>query len=171
MPTGKLRAALLLALTLPFFAACKTGVPSVQGEHWVVDSVPQRIVKRFTGYRPDVDGEFVDFQYRKKKDINLTLRRHFLLSSGDNPFEANDPSQTARRRAHSLAPDPAYYMHAESVFIGFALLGLTGSFVPIPVDSLIATIDGGWGEFGRGFVAGGSAKTPPGVSSFKVKNR
>ncbi len=171
MSTGTLRAALLLALALPLFAACKTGVTSAQGEHWVVDSVPQRFVKRFTGYRPDLDGEFVDFQYRKKKHISLTLRRHLLLNSPDSPFEANDPSLTSRRRAHSLAPDPLYYMHAESVFIGLGLLGITGTFIPIPVDSLIATVDGNWDEFGRGFVGGGSARTPPSVGSFKVKNR
>ena len=170
MLTGTKRVALLL-LALPLFAACKTGASSVEGEHWVVESLPARIVKRMTGYRPDLDGEFIDFQYRKKKSINLTLRRHFLMNSPDDPFEAGDPSQTARRKAHSIAPDPAYYMHAEALFMGFVTFGWWGTFVPIPVDSLIATIDGGWGEFGRGFTGRSSAKSPPGVSSFKVKNR
>lgn len=170
MLTG-IKRALLLLLALPLFAACKTGVASAEGEHWAVESVPSRIVKRLTGYRADLDGEFIDFQYRKKKSINLTLRRHFLLNSPDNPFEASDPTQTARRKAHSIAPDPVYYMHAESLFIGLGTLGWWGTFVPIPVDSLIATIDGGWGEFGRGFAGGGSARKPPSVGSFKVKNR
>jgi len=176
MSTGPLRAVLLLAL--PLFAACKTGVPSVEGEHWVVDSVPMRMVHRFTGYRPDLDGSYIDFQYRKKKSINNTLRRHFLNNSPDNPFEASDPSQTNRRHAHSIAPDPLYYMHAESLFIGMATLGIWGTFIPIPVDSLIGTVCTGWfdgwdgfGEFVDGFVAAGSAKSPPSPSSFRVRNR
>jgi hypothetical protein len=171
---SNLHKALLLLLALPLSAACKTGVPSVEGEHWVVDSVPQRLVKRFTGYRPDLDGEFIDFQFRKKKHISKTLRRTFLNNSSENPFEAYDPSQTARRHAHSIAPDPVYYMHAESIFIGFAALGVTGAFVPIPIDSVIATVASGgdgWREFGRGFAGGGSAKKPQATSRFRVKNR
>jgi hypothetical protein len=177
MSTG-IRTALLLLLALPLFAACKTGLPSSQGEHWVVDSVPMRMVKRFTGYRPDLDGNYIDFQYGKKKSINRTLRRHFLNNSADNPFEASDPSQTSRRHAHSIAPDPLHYMHVESIVIGFATLGIWGTFVPIPVDSMIGTVTTGWfddwdgfGEFVDGFVAAGSAKTPPSVGSFRVKNR
>lgn len=169
MLTGTLRAALLLALSL--LVACKTGA-STNGEHWVVDSVPARMVKHFTGFRTDTAGRYVDYQYQKKKHINLTLRRHFLLNSPDDPFEASDPSQTNRRRAHSPAPDPLYYFHAESMFIGAALLGITGAFIPVPVDSVIASfLPGGGSEFVRGFTGGGSAKTPPTVGNFRVKNR
>jgi hypothetical protein len=169
--SGSLRTAIVLAL--PLFAACKSGLSSTQSDHWTVDSVPQRMTKHFFGYRPDRDGAFIDYQYQKKKDINRTLRRHFANNSADSPIEPNDPSQTSRRPPHSLAPDPVYYMGAESVFIGLAMLGMTGAFIPIPVDSLIATFDGGWSEFGRGFTEGADAeaKSPPGVSKFKVKNR
>jgi hypothetical protein len=174
MPTGKLRSALLLAL--PLFAgtaACKTGLVSEQGDHWTVDSVPRRMVKQFTGYRSDFHGEFVDYQYQKKKHISRTLRRHIANNSPENPFEAYDESLTSRRHPHSLSPDPLYYMHAESVFIGLGLLGITGSFIPIPVDSLVATMDGNWDEFWRGFTDGGDieAQVPPDVSDFRVKNR
>ena len=57
--------------------------------------------------------------------------------------------------------------------VGAAMLGITGAFVPIPIDSVIATVDGGWDEFGRGFSQGADAEAanPPGVSQFKVKNR
>jgi len=169
MLPGPLRTALLIAL--PLFAACKTG-SSYNGEHWAVDSVPQRVVKHFTGYRSDLDGRYVDFQYGKKEHINSTLRRHFLNNSPDNPFEPNDPSQTKRRPAHSPAPDPLYYFHAESIFLGFGLLGLTGAFIPIPLDSVIASFaPGGGSEFARGFEGGDSAKSPPSVGKFRVKNR
>jgi hypothetical protein len=177
MSTGKLRLALLLVLP-PFTigvlgTACKTGLVAEQGDHWTIDSVPRRMVKHFTGYRPEVHGEFVEYQYKKKKDINLTLRRHFANNSPDNPFEANDESLTSRRPPHSIGPDPLYYMHAESVFIGLGLLGITGAFIPIPIDSLVATFNGNWDEFGRGFTEGADAEAqePPSVSEFRVKNR
>jgi hypothetical protein len=176
MSIGKLRpSSRLLALlaVVPLLGACQTGLTSSDGAHWTVDSLPERMMKRFTGYRADTDGSFRDFQYRKKKDINVTLRRHFANNSADNPFEANDASQTKPRPPHSPAPDPLYYFHAESVFMGLASLGLNGSFVPVPVESILATVFGGWSEFGRGFTKGasGNAGKPPGVSKFEVKNR
>jgi hypothetical protein len=169
--SGTLRTALLLAL--PLFAGCKTGLPSSQSDHWVIDSVPSRMSKHFTGYRKDRDGTFIDYQYQKKKHINRTLRRHFANNSANSPIEPNDPSQTSRRPPHSIAPDPLYYMGAESVFIGLVTLGMSGAFIPIPIDSVIATVSGGWDEFGRGFTEGADAEaeSPPGVSKFKVKNR
>lgn len=171
MSTGTLRAVLLLAA--PFFAACKTGLPASQAEHWSVESVPARMVKHFTGYRADRDGAFVDYQYQKKKHINRTLRRHFANNSANSPIEPNDASQTNRRPPHSLAPDPLYYMGVESLVMGVVTLGVTGAFLPIPIDSLLATFDGGWGEFGRGFSQGADAEAqvPPSVSKFRVKNR
>jgi hypothetical protein len=175
MLTG-MRSSLPLAFVLFTAAACKSGLPSEQGEHWGVESVPQRIVKHFTGYRSDMDGEFIDFQYRKKKDINLTLRRHFLNNDPGNPVEPYDQSFGTRRPPHSIAPDPIYYMGAESVFIGIAMMGLSGAFIPIPVDSLVATLFSGkqgYEEFGRGFTEGADAeaKGPPSVGKFRVKNR
>jgi len=171
--TGTLRNAVALLASMPLLFACKSGLPSSQGEHWKADSVPQRITKHFTGYRADLHGSFVDYQYAKKRSINTTLRRHFALNSPDSPFEPNDPSQTSARPAHSLLPDPLYYMGAESVFVGLATLGITGAFIPIPIDSILATAtaDGGWGEFADGFTGGNSERRPPGVSKFRVKNR
>jgi len=171
MLTGTLRNALLLSL--PLFVACKSGGPSTEGEHWMVDSVPQRMAKHFTGYRWDMDGRYIDFQYQKKMDISRTLRRHFLNNSPDSPFEADDRSQTSRRPPHSPAPDPLYYFGAESVFVGLITLGMSGAFIPVPLDSVGATIFGGWDEFGRGFTEGADAEAdfPPSVGKFKVKNR
>jgi len=130
------------------------------------------MTKHFTGYRADKDGRFIDYQYAKKKDISRTLRRHFANNSAGSPVDPYDPSQTSRRPPHSIAPDPLYYFGAESLFMGVVTLGVSGAFIPIPVDSLIATFNGGWGEFGRGFTQGADAeaKNPPGVSKFRVKN-
>jgi len=168
------RTALFLALPL-LAAGCKTGGPSYQAEHWSIDSVPGRIAKQFTGYRPDRDGTYIDYQYGKKKDISATLRRHFLQSSPGSPTEPDDPSQYNRRPPHSIAPDPLYYFGAESLFIGAVTLGWWGVFVPIPIDSLIATVasEDGWSEMGRGFTQGADAEAarPVPVSEFRVKNR
>ena len=173
MPT--LRSALLFALPLVLSAttACKSGVPVAEADHWYIDSVPERMFKHFTGYRRDLDGEFIDYQYEKKKSISRTLRRHFLNNSANSPYEPVDPSQTKRRPPHSIAPDPGYYMGAESIIIGCVTLGMSGAFIPIPIDSVMATVDGGWDEFWRGFTEGADAEaaSPPGVSEFKVKNR
>jgi hypothetical protein len=164
---------LSLLLALPLFTACKTGLPSQEGEHWTVDSVPARMFKHFTGYREDLNGDFRSFQYQKKCHVNSTLRRHFVGNSPDNPLEAYDASQTKRRPPHSPAPDPIYYIGAEGVIMGLVTLGTSGGFVPIPIDSVLATVCGGWREFGRGFTRGaaGNYENPPGVNRFEVKNR
>jgi hypothetical protein len=168
------RTALLLALPL-LAAGCKSGGSSHQAEHWSIDSVPSRMVKHFTGYRSDTDGTYIDYQYGKKKAIAATFRRHFLNNSPDSPIAPEDPSQTNRRHPHSVAPDPFYYFGAESLFIGAVTLGWWGTFVPIPVDSVIATFasEDGFSEMGRGFTEGADAEAakPVPTSQFRVKNR
>jgi hypothetical protein len=173
------RLALLLAVPL-FLLGCRSGHHgSYFGEHWGVGSVGQRISKHFTGYRPDVDESYIDYQYGKKKDINLTLRRHFANNNPDNPFQAEDPSRVQQRPPHSLLPDPVYYLHVESLAFGLVTLGWSGAFIPIPVDSLIATTTtgAGWAELWDGVAntftgdTGSELASPPGTSKFKVKNR
>jgi hypothetical protein len=168
------RTALLLALPL-LAVGCKTSGPSYQAEHWSIESVPARMVKQFTGYRADRDGNYIDYQYGKKKAINATFRRHFLGNSPGSPNDADDLSQTKRRPPHSISPDPLYYFGAESLFIGAVTLGWWGVFVPIPIDSVIGTVtsDEGWSEMGRGFTEGADAEAaqPVPVSQFRVKNR
>ena len=177
MPTGTTRR-LALALALPLFVACKSGATTEQNDHWLLDSVPERMVKHFTGFRADRDGDYIDYQYQKKKQISGTLRRHFANNSSDNPFEPYDASQTERRPPHSIWPDPLYYMGVESVVIGTAMLGMTGAFIPIPIDSLAATgvdvYDTAYNdeenEFAAGFT-GDESLNPPSVREFRVKNR
>lgn len=179
MSLGTLRKAprlLALVAALPL-CACKTGLPFTAGEHWTVDSVPDRMMKQFTGYRADRDGNYRDYQFGKKRHLDLTFRRHFFSNSPDDPFEADDPSTTRPRPTHSFLPDPLYYMGAESVVMGIALLGVTGTFVPIPLDSVLGTVLGGVEEFDRGMVdtlnfdVPSQGKLPPGSESFRVKNK
>jgi hypothetical protein len=180
MSLRSLRLAPLLAATL-LAGACQSGGPTTRNNAlWKPDSLKYRIGKRFFGYRPDVDGHYIDFQYQKKQDINLTLRRHFLNNNPHNPMEADDPSLTQRRPPHSLLPDVYDYLHVESLFTGVVTLAWSGAFLPIPIDSVMTTVFGGqpaWSEFGHG-VAGtftgkgdAEAQTPPLPSEFRVKNR
>jgi hypothetical protein len=170
---------LVLLLVVPLFLlGCRSGHHgSYFGEHWGGGSLGGRITKHFTGYRHDLDETYIDHQYRKKKDINLTLRRHFANNNPDNPFQVDDPSRIQQRPPHSVLPDPIYYMHAESLAFGLVTLGWTGAFIPIPVDSLVATVDGGWGEMWDGVAntftgdTGSKIESPPGTSKFEVKNR
>ena len=170
--TGALLGGALLVST-----SCKTGTVTPQS-HWNVESVLPRAVKHFTGYRAELDGSYRDFQWRKKKDINLTLRRHFLNNNPYNPAQPYDPSVIEVRPPHSLVPDVANYLHVESLFFGIFFAGASGAFVPVPVDSLIATFTpGGFAEFGKGVsdtISGeytGERGSPPKPSKFKVRNR
>lgn len=164
--------ALLLATS-----GCKSGaVTPTTPDHWNVDGVPTRIFRHLTGYRADLHGSFPDYQYEKKKDINLTLRRHFLNNNPHNPLQPDDPSFYRGRRAHSPLPDALNYFHLESLVMGGALLAWTGAFVPLPVESALASIMVP-GEFTRGvsdtFEGRWTAHkdSPPAPSEFRVKNR
>ena len=103
-------------------------------------------VARITlGYEPDVDGEYIDYQWQNKLHIAKTLQRHFLNWNPDNPFQPDDPDYHATRPIHSPLPNPLNYFHVESLVIGAALLG-TGTFIPLPIDSVIATLAPGGPE-------------------------
>lgn len=107
--------------------------------------------RAFLSYNPEKDGMYRDFQWRKKKNIELTLRRHFFNHNPDNPFEPVDASVYAPRYTHSLVPAPHRYIHVEGLALGAATLAGGGAFIPVPVDSVIATMEeGGAEEFMEG---------------------
>ncbi len=178
MKTPVRRSIAILPLLLPLAASGCSTTAGVPESHWNIDSVPSRMTHHFLGYQSEVDGPYRDFQWRKKKDINLTLRRHFLNNNPRNPLEPTDPSQTAVRPPHSVLPDPVTYFHAESLFIGGLFAAWTGAFVPIPIDSVIGTCsEGGWGEFKEGArdtfrgEYRGEIREPVPPSKFKVRHR
>lgn len=139
----------LLGFALLAAVGCQSG--SVSGtNHWNIDSVGPRVLRHLTGYREDLDGDFPTFQYTKKKEINLTLRRHFLNDNPKNPLEGEDPQLYEQRRNQSLVPDLPNYVHVEGIVMGGTLLAWSGAFVPIPVESVLASILVGE-EFRAGF--------------------
>lgn len=171
--TSKLVAGLASALLL---SACQASTGQ-ESNHWNIESLAPRTAKAFLGYRQDLDGSYREFQWRQKQDMNLTLRRHFLNDNPNNPFQADDPSVVAARPPHSILPDPLQYFHVESLTTGLILLAWTGTFIPIPFGSIIATIeDGGAGEFADGIhdtftgSFGTTLDQPPSVSEFRVRS-
>lgn len=163
-------AALLVAATL--IGGCHTA-PGDPQSHWNVDSVPRRVTKAFTGYRGPRDGTYMEYQWRKKRANSLTLRRHFLNNNPTNPFQVHDPSWEQAQPEFGLLMNPLYHFHVDSVVWGLVLLGTSGAFIPLPVDSLItlftpfedSIVDehtGGWDNV---------ADLPPPPQRFQVKNR
>ena len=159
------RFALGAGLLASLLTGCRTsaGNPS---SHWNIDSVDNRIAKHFTGYRGPIDGRYLDYQREKKKDISLTLRRHFLGNNPTNPFQVEDESRTRPDGPYGPLPNPFFWFHVETLIFA--------PIAPIPVDSLLAlTSDGGVKEFGQTFTGMWSNEqiSPPAPSSFEVKNR
>ena len=126
-------------------AGCSAG-PNRANDHWSAHSVGPRISRVFLGYDSSRDGEYVDYQWANKQSINKTLSRHFLNDNPDNPFTMSAETPTAGRPIHSPVPNPFTYFHVESLVFGSILLASGGTFIPIPVDSLIATFSPGGGE-------------------------
>ena len=169
-----LRLALVAGLLLGGLASgCRT-TPGDPSSHWNIDSVDDRIVKHFTGYRGGVDGTYLEYQLAKKNHVGKTLRRHFLNDNEDNPFQGQNPGATSPRRPYGPLPNPVQWFHMESIFLGGAVLAWGGSFVLLPLDSLFAlTSPGGAGEFGATWTGDWSPVTenPPRPSTFRVRRR
>jgi hypothetical protein len=114
-----------------------------QRDHWTGYSVGPSLSRAFLSYDAETDGSYRDFQWRKKKDIELTMRRHLFNHNPDNPFEAVDESIYEPRPVHSPLPAPWRYIHVEGLAFAAISLGTGGLFIPIPVDSLIGTMEEG----------------------------
>ena len=164
-----MKTSLRLALGVGLLASLATGCASGSGNsssHWNIDSVDNRIVKHFTGYRGKLDGRYLDYQREKKQDITLTLRRHFLGNNPENPFQVEDKARTQPVGPYGPLPNPFAWFHLEAI--------LFAPIAPIPLDSVLAlTSEGGLAEFGATFTGNwsGEQQAPPPPSTFEVKNR
>ncbi len=172
-----------LAVLLPVLGLGSLGLqgcrsaPGQEDNHWNIESIVPRVGYHFFGYREDIDGTYREHQWREKMDINLTLRRHFLNNNPENPFEASDPGRSGGRPPHSILPNPIYYFHLESVATGLAFAAATGTFLPIPIGSVLGTLEEGGGEeFMEGITNtlsgsfGNTLDEPPTVEEFRVRN-
>lgn len=139
-----LGAALLVGLT-----SCQSQAAHAR-DHWTGYSVGPSLSRAFLSYDAESDGNYTDFQWRKKKSMELTIRRHFFNHNPDNPFEAVDPTIYEPRPIHSLLPAPYRYIHVEGLVFGACLLA-EGAFFPLPIDSILGSFEeGGPEEFTDG---------------------
>ena len=149
--------------------------PGPYSNHWNVDGLGDHFAYHGLSYRQDRNASYIDHQWQQKRSIDVTLRRHFLNSNPDNPFQPEDTSFDDPRPVHSILPDTLHYFHAESVAWGLVFLASSGTFIPVPVGSILGTLDhGGGSEFVSGLLHPfGGASTlgePAPVSEFRVKN-
>lgn len=150
--TGRaLRAVSTLALLAS--AAIGPSCNSLSGEkiddHWTFDSVPPRAARALLGYDASRETSYKDFAWDRKKSISLTLRRYLFNHNPMNPNQPQQESLYAPRPVNSILPNPVNYIHVEGFLIGWALTGVP---IPIPVDSILGTLEpGGPEEFFEGF--------------------
>ncbi|MEZ6005780.1 MAG: hypothetical protein R3F33_16550 [Planctomycetota bacterium] len=146
----RLTFAALLASSL--FSCNFTGSGQHMDSHWDYKSTLPRMERFWLGYDAQQDGTYRDFQYNRKLDVEMTVMRHFLNYNPDNPNHDPMPSRHAARPDHSLLPtpwtNPLRYIHVEGVLLGAAAIPVTGGFFPLPIDSILGTVEeGGWDEF------------------------
>ncbi len=139
----------LLASALALLAVACQGTGQDINDHWNADSIAPRAGRFFLGYDSQKDGNYREFAWERKQDINLTLRRHLFHHNPDNPNHAD--VETRRRPKNSLLPDPVTFIHIEGLLMGFAAYTTGGTFIPLPVDSIIGVFEeGGRDEFMEG---------------------
>jgi hypothetical protein len=146
----KTPALLTAAATAILLSSCVSS-PSNINDHWNDDSIAPRVARVMLGYDPDMHESYRDYQWENKLHIAKTLQRHLLNSNPDNPFQPDDPDYYAPRPNHSPLPNPLNYFHLEAVVIGAITYATGGVFIPIPIDSVIGTLEPGGEEE---FVAG-----------------
>ncbi|MDP6370533.1 MAG: hypothetical protein QF615_13065 [Planctomycetota bacterium] len=152
--------ALLLCL-----ASCST-TPGLIDDHWSASSTNPRAARFFTGYDSSDGQSYRDYQWEQKQDINLTLRRHFFNHNPNNPYQ--DQVEPKARPLHSPLPNPANYIHLEGLALGGMLYAAGGAFFPVPLDSILGTLEpGGTEEFMAGV---GATFRPLGVMTASFLN-
>lgn len=149
-------------LVVSLAAGCESS-GSDMNNHWSARSVPPRMQRFFLGYNADKDGTYRDFQWKRKMDLQVLMRRYLLHLNPDNPNHPEYQSRFEQRPNHSVLPNPVPYIHLEGVILGMvawgAGLGPFGSidWIPLPVDSFIGTLEkGGVTEFVAGIAEVGT---------------
>jgi len=132
----------LVATVLALLAAagCQSGGRHMN-DHWNSSSIVPRATRFFLGYDAEKDGTYRDFAWERKQSINMTLRRHLLNHNPDNPYHLEVPSRFEPRPVNSLLPNPINYIHLEGILLGFAATGAGGAFFPLPIDSIMGSLE------------------------------
>ena len=145
-----MKRALLVAALAALAASCQSTGQDIN-DHWNASSAAPRAARFFLGYDSEKDGEYRDFAWQRKQDINLTLRRHFMHHNPDNPNHVEWSGRYAARPKNSFGPNPVSFVHLEGLLLGFAATGAGGGFVILPIDSILGVFEeGGVDEFYAG---------------------
>lgn len=112
---------LLLVCALPALLASCVSSPSPAYNHWSARSISPQMAWHFLGYQPDKDGSYADRLWMDRKNIDLTLQRHFLNWNPMSPFQPEDSSHYHPRPTHSPLPNAIPYavMLPGSIFASF----------------------------------------------------
>lgn len=142
----------LAATLVCLLAGCNATPETNTHDHWTLRGVAPRFARATLGWDAEVDGRYIDYQYRNKKSIYLTFKRHLLNENPENPFQAEDEAFYAPRPVHSILPRPWEYINVEGAAWGGIIAAAgSGAWIPIPVDSILGTLsEGGSDEFGEG---------------------
>ncbi|MDZ4774971.1 MAG: hypothetical protein SGI72_17770 [Planctomycetota bacterium] len=142
-----------LALGLVFsVAGCNANPETSTHDHWNLRGVAPSFTRAALGYDAEVNGRYIDYQYKNKKSIYLTAKRHLLNENPENPFQTEDKDFYKPRPLHSILPRPWEYINVEGAAWGGIIAAAgSGVFFPLPIDSLIGTLsEGGSDEFTEG---------------------
>ena len=111
-------------------------------DHWSSQSIGPRIGRAFlNGYDRENDGSYDQFQWDKKQEINLTMRRHLLNQNPENPFQPPTDYYKGARKPDNTLTRPVTYSHVEGLVIGACLYAGGAAFIPIPIDSILGSIE------------------------------
>lgn len=147
-----MRFSTLLALAALLSSMGCVNSPTRIDDHWSAQSLSPRISRQMLGYDANRHGDsYKDFAWEKKQHINKTMLRHFFNHNPENPFQpAYEGQFYGPRPVNSPLPNVWPYFHVEGAAIG-ALWLSGGYFIPIPIDSIIGTLEeGGEEEFMEG---------------------
>jgi len=140
--------AVALLQTVALAPSCASWADDID-DHWSMRSLPPRMMRAATGYDASNETSYRDYAWDQKMAIELTALRHFWNHNPMNPNQPEVERFYGPRPANSLAPNPWNYIHVEGFLVGWAITGVP---IPIPVDSIIGTIEpGGVQEFANGF--------------------
>ncbi|GEM_PF-1400339 len=132
---------LSMGLALALSVGCQSS-PDIN-DHWNASSTVPRVARAFLGYDSSRDGSYRDFAWERKASINLTLRRHLFNHNPENPNHAEATGIYEERPVNSLLPNPINFIHLEGLVLGLIPLAASGTYFPIPVDSIVGIFDMG----------------------------
>ncbi|MFT5052620.1 MAG: hypothetical protein ACI8QZ_004056 [Chlamydiales bacterium] len=80
-------------------------------QHWEAESTVPRVSRFFLGYNAERDGEYLDFAWHRRQNVQKTMMRHFMNINSDNPNHVTRPQSKTR----PIIFDPAALLYPGGV--------------------------------------------------------